>query len=61
MRQKDAEVVATVLGTELRTCTESEREGLLAAVNAIQGHMRHVHPEFDPIAYGVAVRRALLA
>lgn len=58
MRQKDAEVMAMVLGTELRTCTDSEREGLLAAIVAIDGHMRHVHPEYDPLKFLVAVNDA---
>ena len=58
MRQRDAEVVAIVLGTELRTCTDSEREGLLAAIAAIDGHMIHVHPEYDPNAFIAAVNDA---
>jgi len=58
MRQRDAEVVAIVLGTELRTCTDSEREGLLAAIAAIDGHMIHVHPEYDPKAFLAAVNDA---
>jgi hypothetical protein len=58
MRQKDAEVMAMVLGTELRTCTDSEREGLLAAIVAIDGHMRHVHPEYDPLRFVVALNNA---
>lgn len=58
MRQKDAEVMAMVLGTELRTCMDSEREGLLAAIAAIDGHMRHVHPEYDPSRYLMAVKDA---
>lgn len=58
MRQKDAEVVAMVLGTELRTCTDSEREGLLAAIAAIDRHMTHVNPEYDPLPFLVAANDA---
>lgn len=58
MRQKDFQVLAIVLGTELRTCTDHEREGLLAAIAAIDGHMRQVHPEHDPLRFLVAVKDA---
>lgn len=57
MRQKDAEVVATVLGNELRTCSVLEVQGLITAIHAVEGHMEHVHPEFDPVAYNETVRR----
>ena len=58
MRQKDFQVVAMVLGTELRTCTDPEREGLLAAIAAIESHMRQVHPEHDPLGFLAAVNVA---
>lgn len=58
MRQKDAETVATILGTELRTCASVEVVGLLTAVGAIEGHMLYAHPEFDPKAYHEAIERA---
>jgi hypothetical protein len=44
VRQKDAEMVATILGNELRTCSPDEYAG-----------MEHAHPEFDRAAYLLAV------
>lgn len=59
MRMKDAITVALVLGRELRDATPDEVAGVEASIQAIRGHMLHVHPtEFDTAAFDAAVERA---
>ena len=45
MRQKDFNEVARVLGNEVRTCDEPERDGLYAGYWALMGHADHVYPD----------------
>lgn len=59
MRQKDAQVMAQVLGRELRYATDIEIPGLETALGVVREHMIHVHPGFDVAAFDAAVQRAL--